>query len=164
MKPRKRSRWDKVDKVARFWAMSTVAPNGCREWTGVLSTNGYGRLHFEGHRYYAHRLAWKLTHGSLPLDGLILHRCDNRRCCNVEHLYVGDQKQNLRDAYDRGRNIRGERVCFAVLTEEQVRKIKTSTCRPLDLAAEYGVNKQTIYNILRGESWKHVRVRVTEAP
>lgn len=162
MKPRKMQ--PRVDKVARFWGMSAAAPGGCREWKGALSTNGYGRLYFGGQRYYAHRLAWKLTHGALPLDALILHRCDNRRCCNPDHLYLGDQRQNMRDAHDRGRNIRGERVCFAVLTEEKVRAIKASTKRGADLAAEYGVNKQTIYNILNGTAWKHVRVRVTEAP
>lgn len=152
-----RDRWKNIDRVARFWAMSEPVPSGCREWTGVLSTNGYGRLHFHRKRYYAHRLAWKLTYGSLPTEGLILHRCDNRKCCNVDHLYVGDQRQNLRDCYERGRNIRGERVCFAVLKTEEVRQIKRSMLPTKDLADRFCVSYTTISNIRNGISWKHVQ-------
>jgi hypothetical protein len=93
----------KADPAARFWA-KVQRGEGCWEWQGANNGKGYGCFGKEGSRpYYAHRFSWELHAGPIP-DGLfVLHRCDNRRCVNPEHLFLGTQGDNMRDMIAKGR-------------------------------------------------------------
>jgi hypothetical protein len=82
-------------------------PSGCIEFAGDRYRTGYGKLRRggkgEGH-IRAHRVAWEAHNGPVP-DGLfVLHHCDNRLCCNPDHLYVGTKADNMRDMSKRGRS------------------------------------------------------------
>lgn len=70
---------------------------GCHLWIGALKGNGYGTLDLGGVRYFAHRLAWKIKHGYVPIDKDVLHKCNIRRCVSIEHLKLGDNKENMQD-------------------------------------------------------------------
>jgi hypothetical protein len=77
----------------------------CWEWLGARLRAGYGVKRHNGERWLVHRLSYTLTYGPVP-DGLqVLHRCDNPGCFNPEHLEVGSQSKNMRDAYDRRRKV-----------------------------------------------------------
>jgi hypothetical protein len=81
----------------RFAAAYVVAANGCWEWK-MPGPNGYGLIRMNGKATRAHRASWMLKHSVVLLpDQYVLHKCDNRRCVNPEHLYVGDAKQNRAD-------------------------------------------------------------------
>lgn len=80
--------WDHIDKSA--------GPNGCWEWIGHRNRDGYGQG-------LAHRRAWKSVNGPIPEGMMVLHRCDNRPCCNPRHLYLGTAQDNIFDAMARGR-------------------------------------------------------------
>jgi hypothetical protein len=102
----------------RFAEKVQVMPNGCHEWTGATAGSfGYGVLRIDGHNIRAHRWAWEHAHGPLAEGEKVLHKCDNPRCVRLEHLFLGDQAANLRDASAKGR-LRGN----IKLTPDQARE------------------------------------------
>jgi predicted CXXCH cytochrome family protein len=64
---------------------------------------GYGYLSVFGRKARAHRVSWELYRGPIPKDALVLHRCDVRSCINPDHLFLGSQQANVRDAVSKGR-------------------------------------------------------------
>lgn len=82
------------------------ADTGCIEWTGAVNSDGYGSIRFRGATQRAHRIAWKLAHGLLKETDVVCHSCDNRKCCNVEHMFLGSQADNAKDMWQKGRGKR----------------------------------------------------------
>jgi HNH endonuclease len=82
----------------RLKAGLVVDPDtGCHVWTGAKQGK-YGQLHVG-----VHRLAWELANGPIPKGMHVLHRCDNSRCCNPDHLFLGTQSENMADLSRKGR-------------------------------------------------------------
>lgn len=79
-------------------------PNGCLEWTGSLSTTGYGHIKVTGKPTKTHRIAWELTNGPIPDGMFVCHHCDNPPCCDVTHLFLGTNADNLADMSAKGRH------------------------------------------------------------
>ncbi len=67
---------------------------GCTEWTGTITSAGYGNVKYQGRMWQAHRVAWVLDGKELKDTDLINHRCWNKICVNVEHLEVVTRSQN----------------------------------------------------------------------
>lgn len=76
---------------------------GCIEWVGVTN-RGYGVLKVGNTRDKAHRLAWIAAHGEIPQGFCVLHRCDNPKCINPTHLFLGTKGDNNRDRKNKGRS------------------------------------------------------------
>jgi hypothetical protein len=81
---------------------------------------------------------------------------------NPDHLYLGDHRQNMKDARERGRMRRGESHSEHVLTENAVRRMRiVGNALTLErLSQIFGVPQQRISKILRGETWKHIHTGV----
>ena len=75
----------------------------CIEWPGRLQTGGYGQVKRGGRHVLVHRLEWALANGPIPTGLCVLHRCDNPRCYNLAHLFLGTQGDNVRDCIAKGR-------------------------------------------------------------
>ena len=123
--------------------------NGCWLWLPKLQPTGYGRFNFNGRPIFAHRAAWVRHNGPVPHGLFVCHSCDNRRCVNPSHLFVGTNADNVRDAVRKGRNVRGERAGAAKLSEKQVMEIAASTDLHRVLAKRFGVSKSNIGMIKR---------------
>jgi hypothetical protein len=108
-----------------------------------------------GKRMYISRMLWEHHYGSIPPGYYICHKCDNRKCVNVDHFFLGTPKDNVHDAIAKGRqNSRGSSNPSSKLTEEQVNEIRSSTARGIDLAKRYNVSEATISKIKHGRNWK----------
>jgi hypothetical protein len=146
-----------AQRFARF-VQKADDPSGCWLWTGSMC-NHYGQIGngADARPLLAHRASWLITHGPIP-DGLyVLHRCDNGRCVNPAHLFLGTQRQNIHDMIAKGRDrITGERAHQAILTSDQVREIRRSTESARVIAKRLGVAFQTISDVRRRKNWKHV--------
>jgi hypothetical protein len=82
-------------------------PNACWPWQGPVTVWGYGSATRNRRGHNAHRLAYIAVNGEIPREVVVMHKCDNRLCCNPAHLEAGTQKQNIADMDAKGR--RGKR-------------------------------------------------------
>jgi hypothetical protein len=147
----------------RFWPcvdqngpVHPVLGTRCWVWTGPLTGDGYGRIRQKPHDHKAHRIGWHLRFGAIP-DGLCaLHRCDNRRCVNPDHLFLGTRPDNSADMVAKRRSTRGERNPAARLRTADVIAIRRQLVggvRTRELAASYGVSPQTIRRLRGRRFW-----------
>src|SRR3990167_7794333 len=91
------------EKQDRFWSKVICGP-GCWNWTRATNTHGYGWVTWNKTQTHAHRVAWEITNGPIPKGKHVLHHCDNTKCVNPSHLYLGTHADNMRDRADRRRS------------------------------------------------------------
>lgn len=142
-------------QVERFYSRIQVVDSGCHEWQGSLNTMGYGHLHINHKTVMAHRLAWQLVNGDISPGLHVCHTCDNRKCCNPEHLFLGTQLDNIRDAATKKRMQHGEGHYNSRLTSDIVDEIRKSPLTARQLAADYGVSIEYIRMIRRYDRRKN---------
>jgi len=151
----------------RFWAkVNKLGIDDCWEWQASIDTGGYGNFGVPKNdgtgRYLmqrAHRIAWELTNGSLLNSSQHLcHKCDNRKCVNPAHLFVGNPKLNMQDCAAKGRfnDRKGENNPRAKVTEEIVKSIRSENLPLSKLMAKYNLPQTTVCDIRRKNTWSHV--------
>jgi hypothetical protein len=145
----------------RFWSYVNKTDGGCWEWTGCTDSKGYGQVGIKKNGRWvntgAHRIAWKLCHGRIPKGTYVCHRCDNPRCVNPGHLFLGDAKINAEDMVSKGRSTRGEKNRRHKLRWDNIPLIRLSAFAGMDLsllAKNHGVAVSTIRNAVNGKSWR----------
>jgi hypothetical protein len=141
--------WPIAERLAFF---SKQDANGCLIWQGALNSCGYGRISIGGHGKCttAHRAAWEAKRGPIPAGLHVLHHCDVPACINVEHLFLGTHQENMADMASKVRAAKK-------LTPDIVRKIKSASGSQAAVGAAYGVSQSTVYEIRKGDTWKHVK-------
>jgi len=130
---------------------------------GRKSRVGYassGSAALKGGIVLAHRRVFFETHGFLP--PVVMHTCDNRRCINPAHLVAGDWDKNNKDRAAKGRSAKAVKK-RRKLTYEQATEIRARWAlkNPVgkdprngvaQLARDYGVDTNTVYNIVKGKT------------
>lgn len=125
-------------------------------------SDGYVRIRFNGKHERLFRVLYILKFGNIPKGKVIRHKCDNSWCCNVEHLEIGTQKDNVQDMINRGRDTyhnpklssRGEKNYHNKLTEKEVIDIYKSNLGYRKLSKLYKVSSTNIRNIKKKLQWK----------
>lgn len=119
-----------------------------------------------------HRFSYQKYCGPIPIGLFVLHKCDNPRCSNPKHLFLGDNGDNVRDAVKKGRHKRGsyrienhpevwprgETHHSAKLKETQVVEIIRSEAPIADIAVQYGISKKVIHAIRARRIWKQINL------
>ncbi len=132
--------------------------NHCWEWHGSLCRQ-YGCLYCFSKQYRAHRFFYMLyVNNFIPDDKYILHKCDNPKCCNPQHLFLGTQHDNISDMYNKHRqpDVKGINNGRSILTEKDALDIRQSVYKYSELAKQYHVSKSTIQRIKSYETWRHI--------
>ena len=119
----------------------------------------YGRVSYRGRMIKVSRLIMYLEKG-FDLDSplKILHHCDNPKCFNPEHLFIGSQLENVIDMYNKGRGFKGIRnqklFQFEVL---EIRKFYKEGWKIKDIAKMFKISYSRIYFIINNPNWNILR-------
>ncbi len=160
------------DPYVGFFARTRRADAGpivggvrCLEWTGAKASRDYGAMRVGERSVGTHRYAYATFKGPIP-DGMsVCHKCDNPICCEVAHLFLGTQSNNMRDMVSKGRDAltraRAARHGMSKLTSDQVASIReryaAGGVTQVQMAQEFSVTQSLISKVVRAEHWKHVR-------
>lgn len=153
--------WNKVD---------VRGEDECWLWKGERNAKGYGRIYVDnriaaqfgnqGDVLKVTRVVFWLKTGQVPdARSHVCHKCDNPACCNPAHLFMGTALDNVRDAMQKGRHVHGETHGCAVLTDEDVIKIREMWKRGdplLSIAKKFGVSERTARDAATGAQWSHL--------
>lgn len=136
-----------------FEKVNSMQAGECWNWDGVISAHGYGDFWAFGRRQRAHRISWEIYYGKIPEGKLVLHKCDNKRCINPAHLYLGTNSDNMKDHIERSEN--PTIGCFhSRLTLNESEQVKTlhkyKNFSQTQLAELFDVSRGVIYNVLHG--------------
>ena len=141
---------DPVSAADRVRAKLAMNPNGCQEFTGYRNAGGYGVIN-AGTAKLAHRVVFEDAYGPIG-SRVVRHRCDNPACCNLDHLELGTQQENMRDRDARGRTLQGEECARTKITDAQVREIRVDSRSNREVAAAYGISKTQVSYIRNRQS------------
>lgn len=155
--------------IARFWAK--VDKNGpvpphrpelgqCWVWKASKSGDGYGSfgIRLKKNSWVsvgAHVVAYKMQKGLVPHGLHVCHACDNRTCCNGDHLFVGTRADNMQDCVKKKRLITPQSDGIRKLSYEDAVLIRKNYTGDLKRTADsLGVSESLIWRIVSGETYK----------
>jgi len=155
------SSWKREAALKLLVQKLLISDNGCWEWQGA-KTLGYGNCKiseiYGDFKIMVHRLSWVAFKGEAIPDGLfVCHKCDNPKCFNPDHLFLGTQKQNLQDCSEKHRTITGDLSNLSKYKKEDILKIKNLLAEGKtgkEISQETGVSPSHISRIRRGYTWK----------
>lgn len=149
--------------IDRFWNKVNLEPiSECWNWVGGINARGYGNFWINGKIVSAHRVAWEIYNlCEVPKGMWVLHKCDNKKCCNPCHLYIGTASDNMMDSIYRDKFPKdfnqGENNPSAKLSKEDVIEIRrlyeTGKYSQMELSRMYGLNPTYAHSIIRRKKW-----------
>lgn len=148
--------------------------NGCWEWTKSLGSHGYAHTANKGKNLRGHRVSYKLYIGKIPKGKLVLHKCDNRKCVNPEHLFLGTQKDNMLDMSkknrhpiaQKGKKVKGfengklenhHSAKLNLIKVDEIRILLKANVSMAEIARRYSVSPKTIFNIKNNRIWNVIK-------
>lgn len=141
--------------IEYFKSKIRVTP-GCWIWEGSIGSMGYGKLGRKKKHLLAHRFSYEVYIGPIPNGIQVCHTCDNRRCVNPDHFFLGSALDNARDRVSKGRCYhKHERHWNAKITKEQAEAIRNDSRPSEEIAKDYPINRRMVSSIKNGTSWRN---------
>lgn len=151
------TQFKKIPLGERFYDRILENANGCWIWQRGLDKNGYGRSSINRKGVQAHRVSWVIHKGKIP-DGMqVLHRCDNPPCVNPEHLFLGNNADNMTDKMKKNRQTRGHDVNTSKINASDVFRIRgllSEGWSGRKISKLLGLKDHHVYDIKNGRSWR----------
>ena len=141
-----------VNKVTAFLRLADTKgldPNACWNWLGAGKGNGYGHTS----RGPAHRRAYELMVGDIPIGMDVCHQCDNRACVNPDHLFIGTRAENMADMKAKGRGAGGCRKHLKESHVQEIRRRLAAGVGQAEIARAMNVNRETVRKINQGKAY-----------
>lgn len=158
-----------VDLGKRFWSSIDYphGKDGCWEFRKVTK-RGYGR-HYIGKEgvvakeFGAHRLSYFHHNKGADQSLLVCHKCDNRRCVNPTHLFLGTCRDNVQDMLAKGRTNwrRGQEHASSKYTPAQIlemRRLHATGLGYTKIARKVGASKTVVARVMQGKTWTHIQL------
>jgi len=147
----------------RFWPKVNFTKS-CWEWNASKDVKGYGMFRpvFGRSMEHAHRTSWKLVNGNIPVDMMVLHICDNPACVRPDHLWLGNNQDNMTDmvSKNRSKGAAGEKNSHAKLSVDNVREIRMLVSKQhrsyANIAKIFGITPTQARKVSTGKAWSHV--------
>ena len=142
--------------LQKIFDRSVIRKDGCWDWDGIAHAMGYIPMKHGKKFTWAHRISWFLYFGNIP-DGLnVLHKCDNRRCSNPDHLFLGTIQDNIKDMDNKGRRhiFTGAKLSYNEVLE--IKKLLLLGVPVARIARDFKMSHPAIKSIKMGATWKHV--------
>ena len=137
----------------QFWS-NVNKTDSCWLWNAGGHKFGYGEFRSHGKLIRAHRFSYELHNGEIKNNMSVLHTCDNPKCVNPAHLYLGTQVENCRDTALRNR-VGGRKLKPYDVIDIKNRLSKNETCA--SISKSYKVTQECINLIKLGKTWNHLR-------
>lgn len=148
-----------LDRILKHTMLSPVlrsphVDTPCREWVGQESSR-YPGVRDRNQRWtYAHRVVWEENAGPIPKGIDVCHRCDNMKCCEFEHLFLGTRAVNLADAVAKGRTSRTKNFKISNEIATTIRELCATGTPQRAVAQQFGVSQATVSLTVRQLRWK----------
>jgi len=147
--------------VERIMSRTKPGANGCIEWQGATGKRGHGRIHWNRKFYSPHCVIWVASHGQIEQGKLVCHKCDNPRCVNITHLFLGTFLDNVQDMDAKGRRavVVGAANKLATHSDADVIDVRARWLEGLShrqIAKQAGYSKSFVQKVLGGDAWSHV--------
>lgn len=123
----------------------------CWNWTAALDGKGYGQLRYGYKQYISSRLSWEVFRGPIPEGMLVLHKCDNRKCVNPNHLYIGTYSDNMGDRESRNRAPNaGRPITHSKEFIAYIKLLSSQGNSQMSISRSLGISQSFISQVLRG--------------
>lgn len=142
----------------RLEKFTVKSDSGCWIWVGSKTKLGYGKLTVSNKTTLAHRASWACTYGEIPDGMCVLHKCDNPKCINPKHLFLGTYFDNTRDMISKGRKspTHCEFSGVAKVNADQVSKIRERLLMgdvQSQIGIDFGLTQSAISRIKTKSNW-----------
>lgn len=161
-----RGKLDKSKNEKRFNESYKVNElTGCWEWKMNFTRGGYGSFFYMGKIQRAHRVSYFLHKGEIRDGFVVCHKCDNPKCVNPDHLFVGTYSDNNKDKVLKGRHAKSNPKIAGILnkisklTDDDVVKIRnlaSSGISKAEIGRIFNIRDSHVCKIVSRQSWRHV--------
>lgn len=135
-----------------FWEMASRNNiNGCLEWNGCINNNGYGKVRQNGKSKTSSRVAYELITGVPIPDGMcVCHHCDNPKCIEPTHLFLGTHSENMHDMALKQRN--GQKLSYVDVMRIRYQKVSENR-KSSGITKPNGISERTIRRVLQKDEY-----------